>query len=120
MGKVEYVIRDGRRIEVEELESRVTPKKRRRVNHHIGCPVEWLKRVLPLVKKKEQLGVAIWLYRRRAICGSELFTVPNNKLLEDLGISRKVKYQTLRHLEKAGAIALIRNGKHAQQVRILG
>ena len=27
----EYVIRDGRRIEVETLESRVAPKKRRRV-----------------------------------------------------------------------------------------
>ena len=42
------------------------------------------------------------------------------KLLEDLGISRKVKYQALRHLERVGAIALIRNGKHALQVRILG
>ncbi len=72
----EYVIRDGRRIEVETLPSRVAPK-RRRADHHIGCPVEWLKRVLPLVNTKEQLAVAIWLHRRRAVCRNELFTVPN-------------------------------------------
>ena len=109
-----------RRIEVETLPSRVAPKRRNACNHHIGCPVEWLKRVLPLVKNKEQLGVAIWLHRRRAICRSELFTVPNKELLEDLGMSRKVKYQALRHLEKAGAIALVRNGKHALQVQNSG
>ena len=73
----EYVIRDGRRIEVETLESRVAPKRRKRAEHYIGCPVEWLKRVLPLVKTKEQLAVAIWLHRRRAVCRNELFTVPN-------------------------------------------
>ena len=75
----EYVIRDGRRIEVETLPSRVAPK-RRRADGHIGCPVEWLKRVLPLVKTKEQLVVAIWLQRRRAVCRNELFTVPNKAL----------------------------------------
>jgi hypothetical protein len=49
--------RDGRRIEVETLPSRVTPKQR--ADAYIGCPVEWLKRVLPLVKTKEQLAFAI-------------------------------------------------------------
>ena len=104
---------------METLPSRVVPKQRRRANHHIGCSLEWLKRVLPLVKTKEQLAVAIWLQRRRAVCRSELFTVPNQELRVDLGLSRKIKYQALQHLEKAGAIALIRNGKHALQVRIL-
>jgi hypothetical protein len=78
-----------------------------------------LKRVLPLVKTKEQLVVAIWLQRRRAICRSELFTVPNEELRVDLGLSRKIKYQTLQHLEKAKVIAIVRRGKHALQVQIL-
>jgi hypothetical protein len=114
----EHVIRDGRRIEVETLKSRVVPK-RRRGDPHIGCPVEWLKRVLPRVNTKEQLAVAIWLHRRRVVCHNEPFTVPNKALQEDLGLSRQVKYATLQHLEKAGAIALIRDGKHSLQVRLL-
>jgi hypothetical protein len=109
--------RDGRRIEVETLPSRMTP--RRRLDGYIGCPVEWLKRVLPLVKTKKQLAVAIWLHRRRAICRTELFTVPNKALQGDLGLSRWVKYRALAHLEKAGAIALFRGDKHALQVRLL-
>ena len=87
---------------------------------HIGCPVEWLKRVLRLVNTKEQLAVAIWLHRRRVVCHNEPFTVPNKALREDLGLSRQVKYATLRRLEEAGAIALLRDGKHTLQVRLLG
>ena len=115
---VEHVIRDGRRIEVETLESRVVPK-RRRADQHIGCRLEWLKRVLPLVNTKEQLAVAIWLHRRRAVCRNELFTVPNKGLQEDLGLNRRVKYGALQHLEAAGAIALIRDGKHTLKIRLL-
>lgn len=113
---VEYVIREGRRIEVEtrETPSNVDPKPDR----YIGCPLEWLKRVLPLVRSKEQLAVAIWLHRRRAICRTELFTVPNQDL-HACGISRKVKYRTLECLERAGAVGVIRDGKHALQVKIL-
>ena len=115
---MEYEIRDGRRIEVETLKNRLAPK-RRRADPHIGCPVEWLKRVLPLVNTKEQLAVAIWLHRRRVVCHNEPFTVPNKALREDLGLSRQVKYVTLQHLEEAGAIALIRDDKHTLQVRLL-
>jgi hypothetical protein len=118
MMAVEHVIRDGQRIEVETLESRAVPK-RRRPDQHIGCPLEWLKRVLPLVKTKEQLAVALWLHRRRAVCRNALFTVPNKGLQEDLGLSRKVKYGALQRLEEAGAIALIRDAKHTLQVRLL-
>ena len=114
----EYVIRDGQRIEVTTLPSRVAPR-RRRANPHIGCPIEWLKRVLPLVQSKEQLAIAIWLHRRRAVCRSNLFTVPNDTLGEELGLSRKVKYRALRHLEKAKIITLTRNGRHALSVKLL-
>jgi hypothetical protein len=110
--------RDGRRVEVETLPSRVTPS-RQRVDAHIGCPVEWLKRVLPLVKTKQQLAVAIWLHRRRAICRNVVFTIPNESLQKDLGLSRHVKYKALRYLEKAKVVAITRNGKHALGVELL-
>jgi hypothetical protein len=114
----EYVYREGRKIEVVTPSSRVTPR-RRQADRYIGCPVEWLKRVLPLVKSKEQLAVAIWLHRRRAICRDEVFTAPNQELRGELGLGRLVKYRALQHLEEAGAIALVRAGKRALQVRIL-
>src|SRR5262245_34165057 len=97
---VEYVYREGRRIEVETLPSRVAPR-RRPADAYIGCPLEWMKRVIPAVRGRDQLAVAIWLHRRRAICRSNLFTVPNDALQQELGLSRKVKYQTLRRLEAA-------------------
>jgi len=116
---MEYVTRNGRRIEVETLPSRAAPKQRQQADRLLGCPLEWAKRVIPVVQSKEQLAVAIWLHRRRAVCKSELFDVPNDTLHQELGLSRFVKYRTLRCLKRAGAIAVVRGNKRALQVRIL-
>ena len=116
---VEYVIRNGRRIEVETLASRAAPKRRQQSNRLLGCPLEWAKRVIPVVQSKEQLAVAIWLHRRRAVCKCEVFDVPNDTLHKELGLSRYVKYRTLQRLKKAGAIAVVRGNKRALQVKIL-
>jgi hypothetical protein len=115
---VEFITRNGRRIEVETLETRST-SKRRRADQYIGCPLKWLKRVLPLVNSKEQLAVALWLHRRRAVCRDEVFTVPNQELRRELGLDRFVKYRALQCLEEAGAIALVHEGKRTLRVRIL-
>jgi hypothetical protein len=112
----EFVTRNGRRIEVETLEIHA---KRRQTNRLLGCPLEWAKRVIMVVQSKEQLAVAIWLHRRRAVCKRELFDIPNDTLREELGLSRFVKYSTLQHLEEAGAIAVVRDNKRAIRVRIL-
>ena len=118
MMATEYVIRDGQCIEVETLPSRITPR-RRRTDNHIGCPVEWLKRIFPLMNSKEQLVIAIWLHRRRKVCGSDLFTVPNNALEMDLGLGRQAKYRALRHLQQMKIIAITRYGKHSLGVKLL-
>ena len=76
-----YVMRHGKRIEVETLNTGVTPRKRRSERHSIGCPVEWLKHVLPIVGSKQELAIAIWLHRRRAVYGNELFAVPKSGAL---------------------------------------
>jgi hypothetical protein len=95
------------------------PKRRQRTDHYIGCPVAWLKRVLPLVKSKEQLAIAIYLHRRHAVCGSKVFTVPNRELYEELGLSRFAKYRALRYLEKIGAITIFQDGKTVMRVSLL-
>jgi hypothetical protein len=92
---------------------------RRGSANHIGCPVAWLKRVLPVVNTKEQLAVAIWLHRRRAVCGKTTFTVPNRALFEELGLTRSAKYHTLSHLERAGVIVVAHDSKRTLRVRLL-
>lgn len=95
------------------------PERRQRTDHYIGCPVAWLKRVLPLVKSKEQLAIAIYLHRRHAVCGSKVFTVPNRELYEELGLSRFAKYRTLRYLERVGVIAIFEHGRTTMRVSLL-
>jgi hypothetical protein len=110
-----YVIRHGRRIEVETLD---TDPKRRRTGQHIGCPVPWLKRLYPLVESKQQLVIGLWLYRRSTVCGGGWFTVPNAELLRDLGLSRHTKYRAMGGLEKAGVVKLSRKSPRRVLVRL--
>jgi hypothetical protein len=89
------------------------------LSRFIGCPVWWLCRVLPAVKSKHQLVVALYLWRRRVVRGNRnTFDVPNNEL-RSWGISRKVKYQTLDWLAAAGVIKINCKGKKALTVTIL-
>jgi hypothetical protein len=87
--------------------------------HFVGCPVWWLLRVLPVVESKTQLTVALYLWRRRIVCGNhKTFGVPNGEL-KSWGVSRKVKYRTLDRLAAAGMIRVNRKGKEAHTVTIL-
>jgi hypothetical protein len=84
-----------------------------------GCPVWWLQRVLPVVKSPHQLVVAIYLWRRRVVCGNhKTFGVPNSEL-KSWGISRYAKYRTLKQLASAGIIKASFRGKEASGVTIL-
>jgi hypothetical protein len=92
---------------------------KRRKEPHIGCPLAWFQRVLPLMQSAEQLAVALWLHRRQALEGQEWFSVPNVTLEEELGVSRNIKYRTLDCLEQAGVIACRNLGHQATQVKLL-
>jgi DNA-binding transcriptional ArsR family regulator len=94
--------------------------KRHGPNEHlIGCPIWWLQHVLPVVSNKNQLVVAIYLWRRWVVCGyRKTFDVPNSEL-KSLGISRQTKYQTLTRLEAAGLIRIRRKGQGAPTLTIL-
>jgi hypothetical protein len=109
-------------IELEELlEQAHSPRSLKQIPNErlFGCPMWWLRRVLPVVVSKQQLVVAIYLWRRRTVCGDhKTFDVPNAEL-RSLGISRKVKYQALEWLASAGLIKIGRKGKEAVTVTIL-
>jgi hypothetical protein len=86
---------------------------------YVRVTLAWLQRVLPLVESKEQLVVAEWLFRRRAVCKQEWFSVPSGELELELGISRATRYRTLIHLERGGVIAITRLGRQALLVKLL-
>ena len=104
----------------DDIANAPAPKQQRPPDEHlIGCPIWWLQCVLPVVGSKNQLVVAIYLWRRRIVCGDrKTFDVPNGEL-KSLGISRQTKYQTLVLLEAAGVIRIKRSGKKALTVTIL-
>jgi hypothetical protein len=76
----------------------------RGANTFIGCPMSWLKRVLPAVRSADQLAVALYVYRRTKVCRSRTVSVSNAELQKELGICRYTKYRTLAWLENAGLI----------------
>jgi hypothetical protein len=110
--------------ELGAAKSKAKPKRRGgprpdRDDRLIGCPVWWLRCVRPVVKSRDQLIVAIYLWRRRIVCGCETFDVPNGDL-RAVGVSRKAKHATLGWLAAAGLISVVRrSAKAASAVTIL-
>jgi hypothetical protein len=91
----------------------------REVGRHIGCPLWWFRRALAAVKSKDQLAVALYLYRRSVVCKSATVRLSNNGLREDLGVGRTAKYLALKNLAAGGLISYeIRDG-NATLVTIL-
>ena len=115
-----YVIRQGRRIEVVTLDAGAAAKPKRQPTPFIGCPVPWFAWVLPRVKSKEQLALALYLYRRCCVCRSNTVTVPAGQL-KQIGLGRWGKYRLLAALEESGVIHIERweNGQ-AIKVRLVG
>jgi hypothetical protein len=115
-----YVISHGKRIAVETLEiNRSQNSKFHRPAHnanalrHIGCPLSWFKRVLPVVRGKNELAVALYIYRLRIVQHSQTVVVSNAPLLSELGIDRFAKHRALRRLAAAGIISLKQINKRA-------
>jgi hypothetical protein len=90
----------------------------------IGCPLGWFDRVLPIVKGKVELALALLLYRERflqrdsrgrRIRKADTVTLSNSQL-NCRGLQRRAKYQILRRLEAAGIIKVDRNNKASPKV----
>jgi hypothetical protein len=95
-------------------------KRKLRSGRYIGCPMSWLAWVFPLVRGKNQLLMALYLYRRCCVCSSDTVTVPNDEVGELLDLSRWAKCRALRGLEQTGIIKRIgRNGwRHATKIQL--
>jgi hypothetical protein len=98
----------------------VEPARRSRVatdmSRHIGCPLWWFQLVFPVVCGKNELAVALYIYRLRTVRRSRTIVVTNERLLAELGINRFAKYRALQRLAKAGIITIKRCGKSSLKI----
>jgi hypothetical protein len=92
--------------------------KKKGSSRFMGCPVPWFAWVLPLAKSKEQLALAMYLYRRCCICRHDTVTVPTNEVMELLGIGRWGKYRLLPAMEQAGILRIKQNGRQTMKVQL--
>jgi hypothetical protein len=79
---------------------------------YVTCNLDWLARMLPLVRNVKQLVILLLVYRKCLIGRSRAVPLSNHELLP-FGISRQAKYRALAALKEARAIATEsgRNGK---------
>ena len=84
----------------------------------IGCPLWWFKRVLPITRGKNDLAIALAVYRLRIVQHSRVVTV-SNAYLAGLGIDRYAKYRSLRRLANAGLFVIKRHNKRALEIEFL-
>jgi hypothetical protein len=112
----------GKRIEVVTVESpddgRTKATKAPPEERFFGCPIWWLRAVLPVVKSKGELVVAMYLFRLRHVTKNKTVVAPN-KWLKEMGIDRRRKYRALARLERAGLVVVERHGKAAPEVTFL-
>ena len=106
------------RRNADVMDVRVRPLNRHPPHRqrHIGCPLSWFKRVLPVVRGKNELAVALYLYRLRTVQHRQTVVVSNAPLLAELGIDRYAKYRALRRLAGAGIVTLKRDNKRATTI----
>jgi hypothetical protein len=101
----------------EDLDgAKPAPKTKRKPESRerfIGCPLWWFKAVYPVVQSKNELIVALALWRLRKIYARRTVTVANAYMLAELGINRWTKYRALKRLADAGLITVKREGNHA-------
>ncbi len=98
--------------------NRETPKKGRGAAkadpaHFIGCPLRWFNVVRPILRSRDELAIALFLYRQRIVQGSLTITIANGRLSSEVGISRYTKYRAIKRLENAGIITVRRDGSKA-------
>jgi hypothetical protein len=115
MSNVHYVVRRGRRIAVETLETGTKP--RRKTDLWVKVPLRWAEQAARATGTPKAF-VWIWLLHLAWKAKSNTFPLPN-KQLRDRGVHRNTKGRALRELEAAGLIQVARTSRKTSAVTLL-
>jgi hypothetical protein len=72
--------------------------------------------VFPIVRGKNELAVALFLYRLHTVRRSRTVKLSNERLMAEIGIDRYAKYRALRRLANAGIITIKRRSGQALEI----
>jgi hypothetical protein len=118
MGKVSYICRAGRLIEVETIEPDGPAKKRKATEPFVIVPWWWIAPAAKAVRSPRTLILVELLYATwRA--KSATFPLPNARLSK-LGVHRDCKRRTLHDLERAGLITVVRRHGKTPTITLIG
>jgi hypothetical protein len=113
---VNYVIRQGQRIEVETLETRA-PGKKKRADAFVMVPMDWAVRAIRVTKSPQTM---VWIELLHLAWRTKSDTVVlSNERLKRYGISRQAKYRALHAMEAEGLITVEWRNFHAPRVTII-
>ena len=113
-----YVTRQGRRIEVEAIESGATPKTRRhRTDSFAKVPLGWAAAAAKATKTPRAM---VWVLLQHIAWQNNRATFPvSNGALAKYGVSREVKRRALAALEAASLIRVERQHGRAPIVTLI-
>jgi hypothetical protein len=113
-----FVIRKGRRIEVESVATGVTPNaSRHQADPFAVLPLSWAAKASAATNCQKAM-VWIWLAHQVRKTKTTTVTIPNGALAK-YGISRRIKSLALRQLEEASLIAVERRPRKTPVVTVL-
>lgn len=78
--------------------------------------MQWFKQVFPVVRGKNELAVALYIYRLHIVQHNLTVKVSNVRLLTELGINRHAKYRALRRLAEASFITIRHHNARSLEV----
>jgi hypothetical protein len=115
-----YIVRHGRRIEVETINTGANPSKvrRREADLFIKVPLQWAAAAAKATKTSKAL---VWLLLRHMAWQTKSSTFPfPNGMLRRHGVTRETKRRALAELEAAGLISVRRRHGRASIVTLIG
>jgi hypothetical protein len=112
-----YVMRQGRRILVENITPAATKQKTKREEAFALVP---LARAAEVTKCMRVRGAMVWIVLLYLAWKNKSPTVQlSNEILEHYGINRHMKYRALATLEAGGIITVEWRGKRAPMVTLI-
>jgi hypothetical protein len=111
----EYIIRDGRKIEVETLETSAAPKRRKREDHFIQVPLLWLEKLDGASGQTYRLALHLAYLSWREKGGT---IVLSNASARSVGVSRRTKWRALRELERRGLVHIEQQPNNSPKIKL--
>lgn len=115
------IVPDADEVLLEQLRLPDQPKSRRKPRaRHVPFVQLQLPEAVAAFRVLKCPQAAVWLYINYRVWADGESTIPlPNQTLTDMGVSRKVKWRALQHLEQAGLIRVERRGRKSPLVTLL-